>query len=172
MRCSKDSCSYRNSLYSPHFLYNARPLPLVFIWEQPVGVASKPEPEMAILGIPVQTDFIHVGGPGALCFYADAHTNRHLGPYCLSWMELHPLIPCNWQHYRQNSRCPAVRALLQAHEEHTGNISQGTKIHTRSSETETPFLSFLFRNLLSALVTLTTCEECDPLCVKSMFRMC
>lgn len=126
MRCSKDSCSYRNSLYSPHFLYNARPLPLVFIWEQPVGVASKPEPEMAILGIPVQTDFIHVGGPGALCFYADAHTNRHLGPYCLSWMELHPLIPCNWQPYRQNSRCPAVRALLQAHEEHTGNISQGT----------------------------------------------
>lgn len=27
-------------------------------------------------------------------------------------------------------------------------------------------------NLLSALVTLTTCEECDPLRVKSMFRMC
>lgn len=172
MRCSKDSRSYRNSLYSPHFLYNACPLPLVFIWEQQVGVASKPEPEMTILGIPVQTDFIHVGGPGALCFYADAHTNRHLGPYCLSWMELHPLIPCNWQHYRQNNRCAAVSFVTGTRGAHRQHISGNKQIHTQSSETETPFMSFLFRNLLSALVTLTTCEECDPLCVKSMFRMC
>lgn len=45
-------------------------------------------------------------------------------------------------------------------------------LHTVIRQLKRLYVFIFFRNLLSALVYFTTCEECDPLRVKSMFRMC
>ena len=68
---------------------------------------------------------------------------------------------------------PRTRGERLGEVKNNGDISQGRKRCTHRHHLWTDnWNAFLFRNLLSAIVTLTTCEECDPLRVKSMFRMC